>query len=60
MITAPELATAVKELRDLQTEYFKTKDWKVLGRCKTQEKKVDSMVNNVLNAQVPKTGNLFA
>jgi hypothetical protein len=59
MITAPELAAAVKEMRASQTEYFKSKDWKVLEKCKSQERKIDKMVSAVLNAQVPQTGKLF-
>ena len=59
MITAPQLAVAVKEMRDLQNEYFRAKDWKTLDKAKKQERKVDEMVKQILNAQVPQTGSLF-
>lgn len=59
LITAHQLATKTKELRDLQKKYFKTRDVVVLQKCKYVEKEVDTMVDSVMNFQQPVTGNLF-
>jgi hypothetical protein len=59
LITAHQLATKVKELREEQKKYFKTKDPVILIKCKQLEKQVDTVVESVLSFQVPVTGNLF-
>lgn len=49
MISGKELAATVKDMRDLQKDYFKTRDPIVLQKCKAIESKVDNMVKAVLN-----------
>lgn len=44
-----ELKIATKKMRDLQKKYFKTRDYKVLTESKSQEKRVDEMINNIDN-----------
>lgn len=46
-----ELMTAIKEMRRLQKEYFKTRDKSVLFRSKLQEKKVDLMIREYEDSQ---------
>lgn len=58
-VTASQLAKKVKELRDNQKKYFKTRDIMVLQECKKVEKEVDMLVESVLAFQHPVTGNLF-
>lgn len=50
-VSAPQLAKKVKELRDLQKKYFKTRDITLLQSCKKTEKEVDEMVESVLRYQ---------
>lgn len=59
MITAPELASAVKDMREAQNAFFKTKQFADLDKAKKAEKKVDGMVKQILTAQVPQCGKLF-
>lgn len=59
MITAAQLATKGKEMREAQSEYFRTKKFAQLDRCRRLEREFDNMVNQVLTAQTPRTGDLF-
>lgn len=45
------LAKQVKIMRDLQKEYFKTRDKVVLSKSKAQERIVDQMIKNIESAQ---------
>jgi hypothetical protein len=58
-ITAAQLAKSVKDLRDVQKLYFKSRDVIVLQKAKHLEKEVDLMVESVLSYKHPETGNLF-
>lgn len=40
-------------LRDLQKEYFRTRDFKVLDKCKLQEKKVDTLIKEYNDLKTP-------
>lgn len=44
-----EFAKLVKEMRDAQKTYFKTRDSKVLSESKRLEKEVDKAVDLLLN-----------
>lgn len=44
-----EFAKLVKEMRDAQKMYFKTRDSKVLSESKRLEKEVDNAVDLLLN-----------
>lgn len=46
---AVKLAHEVKEMRRLQAAYFKTRGHEVLKASIVQERKVDDMVNEILN-----------
>ena len=43
------LAKEVKKMRGLQSQYFKTRSQDVLKASIAQERKVDELVNNILN-----------
>lgn len=45
------LAEEVKKMRSLQSQYFKTRSQKVLKASIAQERKVDDLVNDILNRQ---------
>jgi len=40
-------------LRDSQKEYFRTRDFKVLEKCKVQEKKVDALIKEYNDFKAP-------
>ena len=44
-----KLVTAVKNMRQLQKEYFKTRDLDVLSRSKVAEKEVDRLLEELEN-----------
>lgn len=46
MKTYEELAALVKEMRDTQNRYFKTKDQDILMKSKKLEKQVDDYISN--------------
>ncbi len=49
-MTIEKFAQEVKRMRDLQTRYFRTRSTIVLSGAKSQEKRVDDMTNEILNA----------
>lgn len=51
MVTIEQYAREVKQMRDLQTRYIKTRSTIVLCGAKNQERKVDDMTNEILLAQ---------
>lgn len=44
-----EFIDLVKKMRDLQKEYFQKRDANVLAEAKTYERKVDKVLNGLLN-----------
>ncbi len=44
-------AQEVREMRRLQRSYFSMRSQRVLAAAKIQEKKVDEMTNEILNAR---------
>lgn len=46
-----EFIQAVKEMRKLQDEYFRTRDKEVLRKCKSVEKQVDKLLQKYENPQ---------
>lgn len=55
MTTIEHLENIVKEtktMRNLQKEYFKTRDKQVLERSKIQEKKIDAMIDHYYNPKL--------
>lgn len=46
-----ELATLVREVRDLQKRFFRQHDGTVLERCKELEKRLDAAVDEILTKQ---------
>jgi len=44
-----DLAKEVKEMRDLQKEYFRTRDKGVLGRSKSKERQVDILMDQIIS-----------
>lgn len=51
-----ELITAVKQMRYLQKQYFKTRDYRILMDSKAAERAVDEMIERLTK---PKTPELF-
>lgn len=49
-MTFQSLALRMKEVRDLQKEYFRTRDLNVLGRLKDMERELDILVNSIITA----------
>ena len=58
-INAKDLAAKVKEMRDTQKEFFKTKQFPALDKARRLEREVDGMIDTVLAYGQPVTGNLF-
>ncbi|MDX2255554.1 MAG: hypothetical protein NW214_08575 [Pseudanabaenaceae cyanobacterium bins.39] len=50
-MTHEQFLETVKEMRQLQTEYFKTRDRSTLDRCRFIEKVVDMHIYRVTNPQ---------
>ena len=46
-----QIIAAVKEMRKLQTEYFRTRDKEVLRKCKAVENMVDEYLKKYYNPQ---------
>lgn len=46
LTNAETVIREAKVLRDLQKQYFKTRDLQVLNQCKIQEKKVDLLIED--------------
>jgi phosphate uptake regulator len=49
--TLTDLATLVSEMRNLQRTFFRTRDGKLIERCKVLEKQVDQACEEILNKQ---------
>lgn len=45
---ADAIIKEVKNLRQMQKEYFKYRDAETLNKCKIQEKKIDQMIEDYL------------
>lgn len=45
--TVAKFVQTVKEMRDSQKEYFRTRDGHVLRECKVAERKVDELVERL-------------
>lgn len=50
MTALESYATEVKEMRRLQARYFQTRDRGVLAAAKLQERKVDELTQEIINA----------
>ena len=59
MITSKVLAKKVKEMREAQNEFFRTKQYSTLDRARSLEREVDRLIKEVLSYGEPVTGNLF-
>ena len=51
-ITIEDLARKVKEMRQAQRNYFKTRALKYLDRSKEMEREVDGITEEILNPQI--------
>lgn len=51
-ITIEDLARKVKEMRQAQRNYFKTRAPKYLDRSKEMEREVDGITEEILNPQI--------
>jgi phosphate uptake regulator len=49
--TLTDLATLVSEMRNLQRTFFRTRDGKLIERCKVLEKQVDQACEEIMNKQ---------
>ncbi|MCD8285606.1 MAG: hypothetical protein LUD50_00035 [Clostridia bacterium] len=54
-----QFARLVKEMRDAQWKYFRTRSFVWLNEAKGKEAEVDAVVKRILEGPVPETGNLF-
>lgn len=50
MVTLQQYAQEVKKMRDLQSRYFQTRSSIFLISAKSQERKVDDITSEILNA----------
>jgi hypothetical protein len=50
-ITREELAQLVFEMRTSQKTFFRTKDFGVIHKCKDLERRVDELVEDILDKQ---------
>jgi hypothetical protein len=47
-----KLVKSVKEMRELQRMYFKSKDWSDLTRAKSKEREVDALIVKIENPDI--------
>lgn len=59
MITPAEFARLVRDMRDAQKEYFRTRDIGVLQRSKRLERRVDDVVEDLATSDQAEQGRLF-
>jgi hypothetical protein len=50
-MTTRKFATKIKQMRDLQSQYFATRDTSIMRDCKKIEREVDDVIKEILNPQ---------